>query len=52
MGVQFSICVPDYKRGLVWCQHLNGSWAPPFPMKEWNAKGSTDNPDEPDAKSS
>jgi hypothetical protein len=29
---QFSICVPDHKRGLVWCQFPNGNWAPPFPM--------------------
>lgn len=31
---QFLICVPDYKNGLIWCQHLNGNWAPPFPMSD------------------
>lgn len=29
---KFAVCVPDYARGLIWCQHFNGSWAPPFPM--------------------
>jgi hypothetical protein len=31
---QFAFCRPDYKNGLVWCQHLNGNWAPPFPMSD------------------
>lgn len=29
---KFYICVPDYVNRLVWCQHFNGKWAPPFPM--------------------
>ena len=51
---QFSVCVPDYVRGLVWCRHLNGNWAPPFQMKdapkEWKAKDPSKT-DESNAKS-
>lgn len=35
---QFVHCHPDYEKGVVWCQHLNGSWAPPFPMLDWQKK--------------
>ncbi|HVY73108.1 MAG TPA: hypothetical protein VG984_03620 [Candidatus Paceibacterota bacterium] len=30
MKSQFAHCHLDKKTGLVWCMHLNGSWAPPF----------------------
>ena len=30
---QFAHCHPDYEKGVIWCQHFNGSWAPPFPMQ-------------------
>ncbi len=29
---RFSYCYPA--DGLMWCQHHNGSWAPPFPIGE------------------
>ncbi len=31
---RFATCRPDYKNGLIWCQHSNGSWAPPFTMSD------------------
>lgn len=31
---KFNLCVPDYDNGLIWCQHLNGNWAPPFRMMD------------------
>jgi hypothetical protein len=34
----FAFCRPDLKNGLVWCQHFNGSWAPPFQMTDKEVK--------------
>jgi hypothetical protein len=38
MNTKFAFCRPDFKHGLVWCQHFNGSWAPPFTMDEYKSK--------------
>lgn len=38
---KFTICVPDYVRGLIWCRHSNGSWAPPFKMDSDDKKDKT-----------
>lgn len=32
MSDKFLLCVPDYAKGLMWCKHHNGNWAPPFPI--------------------
>jgi hypothetical protein len=29
---KFAHC--HYADGLMWCQHFNGSWAPPFPATQ------------------
>jgi len=29
---KFAHCHPE--NGMMWCQHYNGSWAPPFPIQE------------------
>lgn len=34
-STKFLVCIPDYVNGLIWCQHFNGNWAPPFPMRDW-----------------
>ncbi len=40
MSTQFAHCHLDENTGLVWCRHLNGSWAPPFQ----SSYGETENP--------
>lgn len=34
MANKFAICIPDFEKMVIWCQHRNGSWAPPFPMSD------------------
>jgi len=33
---RFLVCY--YAEGMIWCQHLNGSWAPPFPASRQISK--------------
>jgi len=40
MAKHFAICIPDFVNKLIWCQHHNGSWAPPFPMSDTDTKDS------------
>ena len=49
MSNKFSVCIPDYINGLIWCQHPNGSWAPPFQMSDRRKKAKDSSEDESDA---
>ena len=45
---KFALCVPDYENGLIWCQHFNGKWAPPFTMSSRKKKVKDPSKDESD----
>jgi hypothetical protein len=36
---KFAICY--YADGMIWCQHHNGNWAPPFPAYGQKSKTSS-----------
>ncbi len=44
---KFAICYPA--DGMMWCQHHNGNWAPPFPISQDNKKAKTSRKKEVDA---
>ncbi len=38
---KFARCYPA--NGFMWCQHFNGSYAPPFPLSDENEKSPKEN---------